>query len=93
VTFNNAGVQDEAPFPSIPERSRFVRAPSGQHFARSKMRDIASVALVASRKPTLAPGVYSGGHDSANTTPTQAEKQTGLGRSTVYREIQGLYKA
>jgi DNA invertase Pin-like site-specific DNA recombinase len=26
-------------------------------------------------------------------TPTQAAKQTGLGRSTVYREIQGLSKA
>ena len=63
-----------------------------------RTRDGMNAARAKGRKP----GRPALDHDKLNAamllvknglTPTQAAKQTGLGRSTVYREIQGLSKA
>ena len=63
-----------------------------------RTRDGMNAARAKGRKP----GRPALAHDKLNATlllvkngltPTQAAKQTGLGRSTVYREIQGLSKA
>ena len=63
-----------------------------------RTRDGMNAARAKGRKP----GRPALDHDKLNAamllvkndlSPTQAAKQTGLGRSTVYREIQGLSKA
>jgi len=72
---------------ALTRRYRTARTRDGMNAARAKGRKPGRPALDQDKLGAALLLVNNG------LTPTQAARQTGLGRSTVYREIQGRSKA